>query len=223
MYRLPDVIELGPLPLATGILMAAVGAALFLWWLTRKARRLGMDGDLAGDLASGTILAGLAGVKIFDVVLSPGVHLQSPGLLLVLPTGLRAWTGALLGAAACLAYYRLRKGADLPAYADVAAVPLLGSLAVVMLGRPWPHAPAVAAALLLAAGALHRLREHAAFTGHLALGAVVLGALAFVVTDFFAQGGPRVLGFSIVQMGAALLGTAAYVASRRIGGEPPSG
>lgn len=219
MYRLPDVIELGPVPLTTAILMAAAGAAAFLWWLTRKARLLGLDGDLTGDIASGTIIAGLAGVKVLDVLLSPAVHLQSPGLLLVLPTGLRAWAGALLGAAVCLAWYRLRRSADLPALADLAAVPALASLGLVMLGRPWPHAPAVAAALLVAAGALHRLRDGASFTGHLGLGALVLGSLAFVLTDFFGPGGPRLLGFSLIQAGAALVGTLAYTAARLLAGD----
>jgi hypothetical protein len=213
---LPDVILLGPFPLVTRMATAIAGAALFLFWVTRRARRAGLDAGLAGDILSGAMLAAVLGAKGLDVLLSLPSHLETPALLLVLPTGGRAATGALLGAAGYLAWQYRRRRAPLPLLADQSAVPALAGLAVAAAGRPVPHALAGGLALLLATVLLHRLSRWALFPGHLGLAAVVFGAAALAVSDIFGPGMGRVFGLSALQVLSLAAGATAWLAARRL-------
>lgn len=216
MYRLPDVIMLGPFPVNTELLLLLLGAGVLLWLVPRRAKAAGFDPALAGDVASNAVIAAFGGAKGLDVLLNPLSHLNSPGLLIVVPRGWVAVLGALLGIGATLWWYRRRHGVALVALADLSAASALAGLAVAAAGRPVPHATVMALLLGLAALTAHLSLRLAAFAGQGALAAVVLGSFALVMADQFGPPGQMLLGMPVTQALSALVGTVAYAVSRHL-------
>lgn len=85
MYRLPDVIQVGPFPLNASLLTLILGGALFHWWLVRKAARAGQDAGLVGDISGSAMLYALMGAKGLELLFGFSSYLAAPALLIAFP------------------------------------------------------------------------------------------------------------------------------------------
>ncbi|MDF2627766.1 MAG: thioredoxin family protein [Symbiobacteriaceae bacterium] len=163
MSFLPDVIMLGPVPLAAVALTGLAGGLLAYWLTGRAARRAGAAPDEAGaaqDIVPNLFVGGVLSAKLVYVLMDPGAYLANPGLLVVFPYGPLALPVGLAGGVAAVAW-GLRRRKDWPRLLDYAAGPLATGLAAALLGwrapGAWAFSPLVAAAaaasMLTGAGA----------------------------------------------------------------------
>lgn len=217
MYKLPDVIQVGPFPLTTALLMFVLGLYLFYWWTSRRATGAGLDGELVSETLSAVILYALAGAKLGEVITAPTTYLSNPGILLLVPQGWPAWLGGAAGAALSVLWFRRRHPLPpLALLADVAAPPAVAAAGVVLMGRPGPYALIEGALVLAATSLILFAARHVRFRGHLALTAVVVTCGLIVLIDFLTPGPTRFLGFSVNQLAATLVAGGALLLARRL-------
>lgn len=215
MPVLPDAIAVGPVVAPLRLLTLLAASLLAYHLAARRAVASGLDAAWADRLLFRVLAGAWLGAKAAEVVRSPTSFLASPRLLVSPPVGMAALAGAVAGAA-LLALPVLRgRRAQLPALLDAAAVPALLGCAVAGLGVGDGRALPLAGAFALAALVLWRLERQAAFPGHRFLGALVLGALAFVFGDLFRPAVGGYGGVSAEQAVALAAGAGAYAAARR--------
>ncbi len=213
MPFLPDVIQLGPFPLATVALTGLVGGAL-AYLLAGRMGGPAAVAAAASDLVLNLLLGGLIGAKMVYVALDPAAYVTNPALLLTFPYGPLALPGGAIGALAAV-IITLRSRPDRLAVLDQAAVPLALGLAVAVAGWKAPGSWAFAPLLLAAALAAAALARSARSPGHRAAAAVTLVACGLVVADIARPDPGLAAGVSGLQLIAALAGTAAWWWQRR--------
>lgn len=216
MPRLPDVIPVGPFPLPTLPLALLLGAYLFLYLAGRWAKGWGLDRAWVDQVAYRALVGAAVGAKLAEVLRSPASFVASPRLLVSVPLGSLPLAAALLGAVLWAAPALRRHRSQWPRVLDAMAIPFGLGLSVAALGSGQAHSLLLAVALLLATGALAILRPQAAFHGHTALGAMVLGSLALVTADLFRPAPTLTGGLTTMQLWTAAVGLAAYLVALRL-------
>ena len=212
MSFLPDVIMLGPVPLAAVAMTGLVGGLLAYVLTGRSARRAGATPDEAGaaqDIVPNLFVGGVLTAKLVYVLMDPGAYLASPGLLIVFPYGPLALPVGLAGGVAAVAW-GLRRRKDRRRLLDYAAGPLATGLAAALLGwrapGAWAFSPLVAAAagvsLWVGTGGV---------PGSGAARTTVLVAGALTLADLARPAGTT----TTLQVAAAVLGTAAWLWAQR--------
>lgn len=100
----PVILDLGPIKLHTYGLMIAVGFLTALYFIRRDGeRRLGLDGETVNEMGFWILLTGLAGTRIFHILLYPVDYSLTDPLGWV-----TIWKGGLVfqgGIPTALAYY----------------------------------------------------------------------------------------------------------------------
>lgn len=222
MSLLPDVIMLGPVPLAAVALTGLVGGLLAYWLTGRVARRAGAAPDKAGaaqDIVPNLFVGGVLTAKLVYVLMDPGAYLASPGLLIVFPYGPLALPVGLAGGVAAVAW-GLRRRKDWQRLLDYAAGPLAVGLAAALLGWRAPGAWAFSPLVAVAAGvSMWTEAGAAAPPGSSAARTAVLVAGAIVLADQARPAGTT----TTLQVAAAILGTAAWLWARRAETQKGSG
>lgn len=135
----PVLLRTGLFVLRPSAVVLLAGLALGVWLSVRAARRLGLSTREALDLASWTLLGGLAGARLFDLVEHLERYLTHPGELLDPATGLSFW-GGLAGGWVAFARVARRRGWSLARLADGAAPGLalgeaIGRLSQLLAGQ----------------------------------------------------------------------------------------
>lgn len=219
MNWLPDVVMLGQFPLAISALTALAGgltAYLLAGW---SARRTGLDPGAPQDLVLDLVVGGLLGAKLVYVLLDLPGYLANPLTLVIFPYGPLALPAGAAGAAAAAAWGLRRRRNDTSAILDAAAAPLLAGAALAAAGWKGPGAWAYAPLLGLAAAAAFggRLAPSARRPGTAAARTLTLAACAAVLADLARPAAPGGLpgGVSLYQAAAALLGTGAWLWTRK--------
>ena len=94
----PILFSLGPLTIHTYGVMLALGAALGMLLYTRLAKRAGLDPDRAMSLALWLLISGLAGSRLFFVILEPAQFAAAPWRVLAIWEGGLVFYGGVAGA-----------------------------------------------------------------------------------------------------------------------------
>ncbi|HYF81011.1 MAG TPA: prolipoprotein diacylglyceryl transferase family protein [Symbiobacteriaceae bacterium] len=212
MSFLPDVIMLGPVPLAAVALTGLVGGLLAYMLTGRSARRAGAGPDEAGaaqDIVPNLFVGGVLSAKLVYVLMDPGAYLASPGLLIVFPYGPLALPVGLAGGLAAVAW-GLRRRKDWRRLLDYAAGPLATGLAAALLGWRAPGAWAFSPLVAAAAGASMWVGT-GGVPGSGAARTTVLVAGAITLADLARPAGST----TTLQVAAAVLGTAAWLWAQR--------
>jgi hypothetical protein len=211
MHFLPEVIQLGQIPLAVGVLTGLLGALLAYWLAGRLGKPLGVTGA-AQDLVLNLAIGGFLGAKLVYILLDPMAYLKHPLNLLLFPYGPLALPAAILGGLAGAAW-GLRRQQGALAVLDAAVPALILGLAAASLGWKGPGHQAFFPLLLLAgAGALILVRISLR-PGQRAAAAAVMAACALVIADLFRPGiWPS--GISPLQWATATAGTLAFLGYR---------
>ncbi len=210
MPFLPDVLLLGQFPLAVGALTGLVGGFFAFWLAGLAAQRAGTDVEAAKDLVFNLLAGGFLGAKLFYLAMDPAGHIVNPVSLVLFPYGPLAMPAGIAGGVIAAAW-GLRRHPDRIGIVDTVAIPLVLGLSVALLGwkQPgsWAMAPSLVAAAVLAWVTVPKpsLRGggQTAHTAVLAGLAVVLADLARPVSGL---GG----GVTTLQLGAAIMATAAW-------------
>ncbi|MGE5674041.1 MAG: prolipoprotein diacylglyceryl transferase family protein [Mycobacterium leprae] len=212
MSGLPDVISIGGFPIATQALSAIAGA--LVGYLVVGWRGTGVAGR-ARDLILNSAIGLLLGAKLIYLLLHPIDYWRSPGLLLLFPYGPLALPGAVLGAAVGVVLSLWRRS-DWLQVLDQAAAPLALAAAVGLLGYRapgfWAYAPVLGGAAIAALFSRGRGEPAGLQTARILL----FEACALVLADLARPTGATVAGISALQLGAAVVGTAAWLWSRRL-------
>ena len=96
---MPEVFKLGPLLIPAVRLFLVAGLLLASWWAGRLARRAGLDGGWAGNVAGNAALAGLVAARLGFVLQNWSAYREAPLTALYLwQPGYLPWAGVLGGA-----------------------------------------------------------------------------------------------------------------------------
>jgi hypothetical protein len=228
MEMLPEVVLLGPIPIAIGAITAVLGglaAYLLAGWVRRR------DGDGPGaaqDAIVNLLLGGVLGAKLLYFALDPLGHLTNPLLLLVFPYGPLAVPAGVVGGVLALSWSAWAKRGGLRLL-DQIALPLLVGTAIAALGWRWPggwaYAPFLGSAAVAAwgpafgawtpvGGAALPERpspQRAPLPGDRLYSAVILACLGIVVADFFRPAAGLMGGITLTQLAAAITGSALWL------------
>lgn len=101
----PEICKLGPLAIYSYgfMLMLAFAAAAFL--AGAQAKRKGIDPDIIFNLCFTVFISGIAGARIFYVLLNFGYYLHNPLEIIMLQKGGLAWFGGLISGVFSGIYY----------------------------------------------------------------------------------------------------------------------
>lgn len=131
----PVVIKLGPLTVYSYGLMLATGFLTAMYFAKRDYARMGISSDTVSDVAFWGLLLGLAGTRVFHIILYPEAYSWTD------PVGWFAiWRGGLVFQGAvppCIVFFYIylrRKGIAFWPFADVACVHLPLGHAIGRLG-----------------------------------------------------------------------------------------
>jgi len=97
----PVIYTFGPLTVYAYGLMFAVAVMVCTLGASRDAERLGLAPDSIFDLAFWVVVAGLAGARLFYVILNASFFIDHPWEIVMIQKGGLAWQGGFI--AACLA------------------------------------------------------------------------------------------------------------------------
>lgn len=120
MYN--EILKLGPVTIYGYGLMIGIGVLAALMMADKRARRKGMDADLIFSGGVLSLFAGLAGAKLFYVILDwkQIIADENPLQAIVTGNGFVVYGGIITGVLTAMIYFRKKKIAFLP-YFDLAA------------------------------------------------------------------------------------------------------
>ncbi len=226
---LPAQIEIGPLAFPSVILTMGAGLFAAIYLSSREAQRLSTPAELVDDLYLYSVLAGLLGSRLIYVVADPLTYIERPGRLLLASRGPLSPVGALLAVLGVLAWTIYRRKLPVWRVGDLLTPGLLagGSLAVLGLDLPgaptagsWPTTHPIELYLSLAGVTVSvvvwRWRTSLARPGLLTLAALVLLSPLVVGIDFFRLAESAMGSLSALQLGAGVVGLAAYWGVQRL-------
>ena len=103
----PDLISMGSFTLHTYGLCIALGALLGILYVSRGARREGMNQQQFLDLAFYLLIAAIIGSRVFYIILNPGYYLKHPlESLMIWRGGLVFYGGFLFAFPTCYLYLK---------------------------------------------------------------------------------------------------------------------
>ena len=106
----PIFFQIGPLTVYTYGFMLAVAVFVCSFLLQKEFERNHLPGDIVFDLIFWIVLAGIAGCRIFFILLNWDYFVQNPAEIVMLQHGGLAWQGGLIaGSIAGLVLIRKRK------------------------------------------------------------------------------------------------------------------
>lgn len=92
----PTICKIGPVTIQSYGLMLAVAAVVCGLLLARDAARSGIAKDIIFDLMFWIVLCGIAGARVFFVILNWGYFIEYPVEIVMIQNGGLAWQGGLL-------------------------------------------------------------------------------------------------------------------------------
>ncbi|MDY6824563.1 MAG: prolipoprotein diacylglyceryl transferase [Thermodesulfobacteriota bacterium] len=106
----PILIKIGNIHIYTYGLFVALGLLTGLWMASREAKKAGIEGDRIMDMAFFAALFGIAGARLFYVVLNPSMFAGNLlGILKIWEGGLVFYGGFIAAALAALVYIKKRR------------------------------------------------------------------------------------------------------------------
>ena len=117
----PVICKIGPLTVYSYGLMMAVSVIVCAILLSRDAGGKGISADVVYDFIFWAVLAGIAGARLFYILLNFEFFRQSPGEIVMLQNGGLAWQGGLIAGSLCTFYFVKHKRLSVPMFADLVA------------------------------------------------------------------------------------------------------
>ena len=106
----PILFKLGPLNIYSYGVMVALGFAIASACIYRRAPAYGLDGNAVVDYTILVLVSGVAGARLFYVLMNIGYYVANPLEIVNLSRGGLVWYGGFIGALAASAWFvRLRK------------------------------------------------------------------------------------------------------------------
>lgn len=103
----PDLLRIGNFTLHTYGLCIALGALLGILFVSRQAKREGLNQQLLLDLVFYLLIAAIIGSRIFYILLNPGYYLKHPlEMLMIWRGGLVFYGGFLFAFPTCFVYLK---------------------------------------------------------------------------------------------------------------------
>jgi len=116
----PELFTIGSLTITSFGVMMALAFLTAYQILRSELARQGKDPEFAGDLLMGALIGGIAGAKLYYMILNWDLTSRDPFGMLFSRAGL-VWYGGLLGATALMVYQVHRRGESKPLIADALA------------------------------------------------------------------------------------------------------
>ncbi len=118
----PIICKIGPVPVYSYGLMLALAVLATSWLVARDAHaKLALKKDDVYDLVFWVVLAGIAGARLFYVLLNWRQFVSSPLEIVMLQNGGLAWQGSLLAGLLAVVLYIRKKGWPLWKFLDLAS------------------------------------------------------------------------------------------------------
>ncbi|MCC6758806.1 MAG: prolipoprotein diacylglyceryl transferase [Candidatus Omnitrophica bacterium] len=117
----PTIGQIGPLTIYSFGLMLAVAVVVCSSLLSRDAKKAGISQDIIFDFVFWVILAGIAGARIFFILLNLGDFIANPQQIIMISNGGLAWQGGLIFGGLTGLFYIKRKKLSLRVMADLSA------------------------------------------------------------------------------------------------------
>lgn len=232
----PVLFKLGPLNIYSYGVMVALGFTIAAAFLYRRAPVYNLNGNTVIDYTILILVSGVAGARLFYVLLNVGYYAANPLEIVNLSKGGLVWYGGFIGALAASAWFVRARKLDFWAVSDIVAPYLAlaqalgrvgcflngccygavaepGAFAVVFPqdGALRYPSQAYSAILLLAIFVILRLwQDRRRFIGEIFLGYCMLYAGKRFVIEFFRGDNPRIFAsLTISQAISIVLFTAA--------------
>jgi len=116
----PELFTIGSLTITSFGVMMALAFLTAYQILRSELARQGKDPEFAGDLLMGALIGGIAGAKLYYMILNWDLTSRDPFGMLFSRAGL-VWYGGFLGATALMVYQVHRRGESKPLIADALA------------------------------------------------------------------------------------------------------
>lgn len=117
----PVIVQLGPLTIYSYGLMLAVAVIVCTFLLSRDARGKGINPEMVFDLVFWTVLAGIAGARLFYIILNWEFFRQNLLEMVMIQKGGLSWQGGLIFGGLAGAGFIRRKKLPLREMLDLAA------------------------------------------------------------------------------------------------------
>lgn len=117
----PIIGHVGPLTIYSFGLMLAVAVVVCSYLLSRDAKKAGISQEIIFDFVFWVILAGIAGARIFFILLNIGDFVANPQQIIMISNGGLAWQGGLIFGGLTGLFYIKRKKLSLRVMADLSA------------------------------------------------------------------------------------------------------
>lgn len=116
----PELLKLGPVTIYSYGLMLGIGFFVGNLLISAELKRRGMNQALATNVTMISLVAGVAGAKLFHILEHWGEFLRDPGAVAISSGGL-TWYGGFLLAVLFVFLYLHRKRISMLSFADIAA------------------------------------------------------------------------------------------------------
>jgi len=117
----PVICKIGPLTVYSYGLMLAVSVIVCAFFLSRDAKKFGIESDIIFDLFFWTVLSGIVGARLFFIVLNLEYFLDHPSEIVMIQHGGLAWQGGFVLGFLCSIWFIKKKNLSLIKMIDMAA------------------------------------------------------------------------------------------------------
>jgi len=118
---LPIIFHIGPVPVYAYGLMLAAAVVVCAFLLSRDAREKGLAADFVFDLVFWTVIGGIAGARVFFIILNLDFFIQYPLEVVMVQHGGLAFQGGLVGGTAAAVLFITKKGQQVLTVFDLMA------------------------------------------------------------------------------------------------------
>ncbi len=117
----PILFKIGPLNIYSYGVMVALGFAIAAAFIYRRAPVYNLDGNMVVDYTIIILVSGVAGARLFYVLLNIGYYTANPFEIVNLSKGGLVWYGGFIGALAASAWFVRARKLDFWAVSDLVA------------------------------------------------------------------------------------------------------